>query len=115
MVNSFIFVFSRSVFVPYFQYFLTRCVQLLASGQAIPSSKPRKKSKVLSESILSNNNRIPKLTSNLWHLRYLIVSDLHKCFLYDNVGFLDNDKFQVNMLIMVCLQVKYLALKKLIL
>ena len=88
-------MFCRSVFVPYFQYLLKGIVQLLGSGQDIPSSKPRKKSKILSESEQSSKHKSQSLTSDVWHLRYLIVSALHKCFLYDNAGFLDADKFQV--------------------
>ena len=88
-------MFCRSVFVPYFQYLLKGIVQLLGSGEDITSSKPRKKSKVLSESVQSSKRKSQSLTSDVWHLRYLIVSALHKCFLYDNVGFVDAEKFQV--------------------
>lgn len=84
----------RSVFVPYFQYMLKGCVQHLIDGQDRETVKPRKKSKVSAE-IMQRKQKWVGLTSAEWHLRHLIISALHKCFLYDNVSFLDAQKFQM--------------------
>eukprot|EP00250_Pteridium_aquilinum_P014753 c22180_g1_i1 orf=112-6567(+) len=84
----------RSVFVPYFQYLLKGCVQNLTDGQDSESLKPRKKLKASAE-LMKKKAKRAELTSAEWHLRYLIISALHKCFLYDNIGFLDTQKFQM--------------------
>ncbi|BBM97494.1 U3 small nucleolar RNA-associated protein 10 [Marchantia polymorpha subsp. ruderalis] len=74
----------RSVFVPYFQYLLNGCVQYLMSG-TIPQ-KPKKKKKKQVEELSASSSE--------WHLRQLVLSSLHKCFLYDTVGFLDTARFE---------------------
>ncbi|KAH7283024.1 hypothetical protein KP509_35G057300 [Ceratopteris richardii] len=83
----------RSVFVPYYQYFLKRCVQQLLDGQDIEAVKPKKLK--ISGEILRKKPQSLTISSYVWHLRYLIICSLHKCFLYDNVGFLDAEKFQM--------------------
>ncbi|KAI5081132.1 hypothetical protein GOP47_0004315 [Adiantum capillus-veneris] len=84
----------RSVFVPYFQYFLKTCVGQLLEGQDREIDKPKKKMK-MSGQLLKKKPRTSCLTSSEWHLRYLIVCSLQKCFLHDTIGFLDTEKFQL--------------------
>ncbi|KAL2649237.1 hypothetical protein R1flu_017365 [Riccia fluitans] len=74
----------RSVFIPYFKYLLTGCVQYLMSGA--DSHKPKKKKKKHSGELSAGSSE--------WHLRQLVLSALHKCFLYDTVGFLDTARFE---------------------
>ncbi|KAK9913977.1 hypothetical protein M0R45_037776 [Rubus argutus] len=80
----------RSLFVPYFKYLLENCVHYLTvSGDAKPSGSMRKKAKIQE----SDNS----MFLGNWHLRALILSSLHKCFLYDtgSLKFLDSSNFQV--------------------
>lgn len=84
----------RSVFVPYFQYLLKGCVHQLMDGQDNETDKPRKKLKVSSE-LMKKKAKRSEPTSTEWHLCYLVVSALQKCFLYDSIGFLDTQKFQM--------------------
>ncbi|KAL3702523.1 hypothetical protein R1sor_020545 [Riccia sorocarpa] len=74
----------RSVFVPYFKYLLNGCVQVLMSGA--DAHKPKKKKKKHSVDLSAGSSE--------WHLRQLVLSALHKCFLYDTVGFLDTARFE---------------------
>lgn len=82
----------RSLFVPYFKYLLENSVHYLTvAGDAKPSGSTRKKKAKIQES----DNSI--FLGN-WHLRALILSSLHKCFLYDtgSLKFLDSSNFQVS-------------------
>lgn len=100
-VNScFIFLFwlndialnCRSLFVPYFKYLLENSVHYLTvAGDAKPSGSMRKKK----AKILESDN---SMFLGNWHLRALILSSLHKCFLYDtgSLKFLDSSNFQVS-------------------
>lgn len=100
-VNScFIFLFwlndialnCRSLFVPYFKYVLENSVHYLTvAGDAKPSGSMRKKK----AKILESDN---SMFLGNWHLRALILSSLHKCFLYDtgSLKFLDSSNFQVS-------------------
>ncbi|ONI24972.1 hypothetical protein PRUPE_2G273000 [Prunus persica] len=82
----------RSLFVPYFKYLLEGCVRFLTvAGAAKASGSTRKKKAKIQE---GKDNSV--LLGN-WHLRALILSSLHKCFLYDtgSLKFLDSSNFQV--------------------
>lgn len=87
----------RSVFVPYFQYLMDGCVHHLTGGQDqeanVREKHKRKKSK-LTEKVVGIETK-QALTESEWNLRMLVISSLHKCFLYDSVGFLDAAKFQI--------------------
>lgn len=87
----------RSVFVPYFQYLMDGCVHHLTGGQDhevnVQAKHKRKKSK-LTEKVVGSETK-QALTESEWNLRMLVISSLHKCFLYDTVGFLDSSKFQI--------------------
>ncbi|KAM5557014.1 uncharacterized protein ABKV19_024415 [Rosa sericea] len=81
----------RSLFVPYFKYLLENCVHYLTvAGDAKPSGLTRKKKAKIQE---SDNS----MFLGNWHLRALVLSSLHKCFLYDtgSMKFLDSSNFQV--------------------
>ncbi|CAM6046465.1 unnamed protein product [Sphagnum compactum] len=85
----------RSLFVPYFSYLLDGCVQILTRGQKVAEaevSKPKKKQKRLTT---EGTTASAKLSWAEWHLRQLVLSSFHKCFLYDSVGYLDAAKFQL--------------------
>ncbi|XP_050386752.1 uncharacterized protein At3g06530 isoform X2 [Argentina anserina] len=80
----------RSLFVPYFKYLLENCVHYLTvAGDAKPSGSTQKKKAKIQESYNS-------MFLGNWHLRALVLSSLHKCFLYDtgSVKFLDSSNFQ---------------------
>jgi U3 small nucleolar RNA-associated protein 10 len=89
-------LFCRSLFVPYFSYLLDGCVQILTRGQKVAEaemSKPKKKQKRLTT---QGTTASAELSWAEWHLRQLVLSSFHKCFLYDTVGYLDAAKFQVS-------------------
>lgn len=82
----------RSLFVPYFKYLMENSVHYLTvAGDAKPSGSTRKKKAKIQE---SDNS----MFLGNWHLRALILSSLHKCFLYDTGShkFLDSSNFQVS-------------------
>ncbi|CAM6083052.1 unnamed protein product [Calypogeia fissa] len=84
----------RSVFVPYLQYLINGCVHHLTGGLGLTETemlKPKKKKKKHSV----NEEQKATLSPSEWHLRQLILSSLHQCFLYDTIGFLDAPKFQL--------------------
>lgn len=87
----------RSLFVPYFKYLLEASVRYLTDeDKCVGHSRKKKKAKLeKSESIKDEAN--DDLSLEKWHLRALVVSSLHKCFLYDtgNHKFLDSSKFQL--------------------
>ncbi|KAL5569803.1 hypothetical protein UlMin_026378 [Ulmus minor] len=87
----------RSLFVPYFKYLIDICVRhLTVLGDAKNSSLTRNKKKA---KILERNNATEETTVSLvnWQLRTLVLSSLHKCFLYDtgSMKFLESSNFQV--------------------
>ena len=87
----------RSLFVPYFKYLLDGCVRHLTnSGDAkyTGSIPKRKKAKVH----VSGDSKEETVSLKSWHIRALVLSSLHKCFLYDtgSLKFLDSSNFQVN-------------------
>ncbi|XP_015877759.3 uncharacterized protein At3g06530 isoform X1 [Ziziphus jujuba] len=87
----------RSLFVPYFKNLLESSVHhLTVAGDKMTSGSTRKKKKA---KILETNNKTEEnsLSLGTWHLRALILSSLHKCFLYDtgSLKFLDTSNFQI--------------------
>lgn len=90
------FLMCRSLFVPYFSFFLDLCISTLEDGQTVggsDSTKPKKKKK---KSSADADGSSVGLTLASWHLRQLVLSSLHKCFLHDTIDFLDSAKFQVS-------------------
>lgn len=83
----------RSLFVPYFKYLLDGCVQHLADSEDVKTGPTKKKAKLSRD----KKDMDCALYLQLWHLRALILSSLHKCFLYDtgNTKFLDSSNFQI--------------------
>ncbi|KAF5456236.1 hypothetical protein F2P56_025737 [Juglans regia] len=82
----------RSLFVPYYKYLLEGCVRHLTDvGDAKTSGLMRKKKRA---KIQEAGNYMKE--ENNWHLRALVISSLHKCFLYDtgSLKFLESN-FQV--------------------
>ncbi|KAI3778087.1 hypothetical protein L2E82_07103 [Cichorium intybus] len=81
----------RSLFVPYFKYFLNGLLRHLSDDVATPGPNRKKKAKLME----SNVNKSPEHAT--WHVKALVLSSLHKCFLYDtgNLEFLDSSNFQV--------------------
>jgi U3 small nucleolar RNA-associated protein 10 len=80
----------RSVFVPYFKYLLDLAVKHLggASGAAgSASARKPKKAKKGGEDGESGASEV-----DTWVLRGRVVRALHRCFLYDTVNFIDQDK-----------------------
>lgn len=88
----------RSLFVPYFKYLLDGCVRHLSNAEVGDVSLIRKKKKAkLAEEKSSEKGGNGTLSVEMWHLCTLILSSLHKCFLYDtgNLKFLDSSNFQL--------------------
>ncbi|KAL6526925.1 hypothetical protein OROGR_016015 [Orobanche gracilis] len=85
----------RSLFIPYFKYLLDGCARGLVDSEDTNTGETQKKKKAK----LHNNtkDRDGVLSIQVWHRRALILSSLHKCFLYDNGNskFLDSSNFQV--------------------
>ncbi|XP_043702680.1 uncharacterized protein At3g06530, partial [Telopea speciosissima] len=88
----------RSLFIPYFKYLLESCTRYLTDGgdAQISLSQKRKKAKVQDA---KSDKKVGKRVLSLeqWHLKTLILSSLHKCFVYDTGSqkFLDSSNFQV--------------------
>ncbi|KAJ8537126.1 hypothetical protein K7X08_035527 [Anisodus acutangulus] len=88
----------RSLFVPNFKHLLDGCVRHLMDAEGAESTLNHKKKKVkLQESSSRKKDADGGLSIGLWHLRALILSSLHKSFLYDagTLKFLDSANFQV--------------------
>ncbi|KAF5959772.1 hypothetical protein HYC85_000981 [Camellia sinensis] len=88
----------RSLFVPYFKYLLDGCIRHLTGGEDAKIALPRKKKKAKLQEVKSNkNDGNGTLTYDIWHLRGLVLSSLHKCFLYDtgSLKFLDSSNFEM--------------------
>lgn len=85
----------RSLFVPYFKHLLASCVHHLSDGDVKVSSVSRKKkARILDDGSIRETGSVP---IKGWHLRALVLSSLHKCFLYDTgtLKFLDSSNFQM--------------------
>lgn len=88
----------RSLFVPYFKYLLEGCVRHLTdAGDAKTSGLTQKKKKAKIQEACNIKEENCVLSIRIWHLRALVISSLHKCFLYDtgSLKFLDSSNFQV--------------------
>ncbi|XP_058207523.1 uncharacterized protein At3g06530 isoform X3 [Rhododendron vialii] len=88
----------RSLFVPYFKYLLDSCIRHLTGAEDANVAVPRKKKKAKHQEGYSNvDEENGTVTHQVWHLRTLVLSSLHRCFLYDtgNLKFLDSSNFQV--------------------
>ncbi|KAJ7545476.1 hypothetical protein O6H91_09G122000 [Diphasiastrum complanatum] len=87
----------RSVFVPYFQYLIDSCVSYLTSSHTESglASSSKKKRKLENARDLERLDKQTDVDLSMWHLRALVISALHKCFLFDSIGFLDASKFQL--------------------
>ncbi|KAL8520276.1 hypothetical protein ACS0TY_010994 [Phlomoides rotata] len=85
----------RSLFVSYFKYFLDGCVRGLSDSEDTKTGLAQKKKKAKLNS--KTKDKDGALAPEVWHLRALILSSLHKCFLYDTGSskFLDSSNFQV--------------------
>lgn len=82
--------------MPYFKFLLDGCVQHLVHADDTKTGMvPKKKTKLQEKSNNSEEGDVG-FSLELWHLRALILSSLHKCFLYDigNLKFLDSSNFQ---------------------
>lgn len=89
---------QRSLFVPNFKYLLDGCVRHLMDAEGAESTlNPKKKKVKLQGSSSRKKDTDGALSIGLWHLRALILSSLHKFFLYDTgtLKFLDSANFQV--------------------
>lgn len=89
----------RSLFVPNFKHLLDGCVRHLMDAEGAESTLKHKKKKVkLQESNSKKKDTNCGLSIGLWHLRALILSSLHKSFLYDTgtLKFLDSANFQAS-------------------
>ncbi|GAB2253654.1 hypothetical protein Droror1_Dr00006501 [Drosera rotundifolia] len=87
----------RSLFVPYFKYLRDGCVQHLTDNDECIVDSRRKKKAKLQNSDSKKGEQIDDVLLRRWHLRTLVLSSLHKCFLYDTGSrkFLDSSNFQV--------------------
>ncbi|CAN1344838.1 Uncharacterized protein At3g06530 [Linum perenne] len=81
----------RSLFVPYFKYFLDDCISHLTGLQRSANST-RKKKKTKNQ----EDGKDDEVSLDSWHIRALVISALQKCFLYDTgtMKFLDSSNFQ---------------------
>ncbi|KAI3862328.1 hypothetical protein MKX03_036895 [Papaver bracteatum] len=82
----------RSLFVPYFKYLLDGCTLYLTQDAMSIGLPPKKKKSKVAQVVTSKGEISPRQ----WHLRALMVSSLHKCFVYDagSLQFLDATNFQ---------------------
>lgn len=76
---------------------LGSCVHHLSEGGDVKVSRvnQKKKARILDD---GNIKEIGSVSINAWHLRALVLSSLHKCFLYDTgtLKFLDSSNFQAS-------------------
>ncbi|KAL6311451.1 hypothetical protein AAG906_005381 [Vitis piasezkii] len=97
----------RSLFVPYFKYLLEGCIQHLTDSEDVKNvNLMRKKKKAkLQEASFDRKEGSSALLLEKWHLRALVISSLHKCFLYDtgSMKFLDSSNFQYSLSVDVSL------------
>lgn len=73
----------RSIFVPYFKYLIDGCVCHLSSAEDTQVSVRKRKKAKLQMTHSDKRYTNTMMSSEIWHLRYNILSSLHKCFLYD--------------------------------
>ncbi|KAH9647916.1 hypothetical protein KPL70_025376 [Citrus sinensis] len=87
----------RSLFVPYFKYLLEGCVQHLTDAKGVNTANSTRKKKARIQEAGTIKEQNGSLSINHWQLRALVISSLHKCFLYDTASlkFLDSTNFQV--------------------
>lgn len=102
-------LWCRSLFVPYFKYLLESCIRYLTDvddAQSVGLNQRRKKAKVQEG---NSDGRVEKrvLAPWRWHLRALILSSFHKCFVYDtgSLKFLDSSNFQASQYHFFALQI----------
>ena len=88
----------RSLFVPYFKYLLDSCIRHLTVAEDENIAFPRKKKAKIQDANSNKDDGHRTMTPHMWHLRALVLSSLHKCFLYDtgSLKFLDSSNFQVS-------------------
>ncbi|XP_071732709.1 uncharacterized protein At3g06530 isoform X2 [Rutidosis leptorrhynchoides] len=81
---------GRNLFVPFFKYVLNGLVRHLSDEDTRTGPTRKKKAKLMDPEMNS-------LSVRKWHVRALVLSSLHKCFLYDHgkLEFLDSSNFQV--------------------
>ncbi|GMH10730.1 hypothetical protein Nepgr_012571 [Nepenthes gracilis] len=88
----------RSLFVPYFKYLCDVCVRHLTDGDVknVDHFRKKKKAKMHNTEIKGREDS-HALSLGKWQLRALVLSSLHKCFLYDtgSLKFLDSPNFQL--------------------
>ena len=99
VTNKVFIINCRSLFVPYFKYLLESCVRYLTvAGDAKVSGLTKKSKKAKLTGGISTTAEETSLSLGNWQLRALILSSLHKCFLYDtgSLKFLDSSNFQVS-------------------
>ncbi|XP_052736877.1 uncharacterized protein At3g06530 isoform X2 [Vigna angularis] len=86
----------RSLFVPYFKHLLGGCVHHLSDDGDVKVStgNQKKRAKIVDD---GNIKETGSVSIKVWHLRALVLSSLHKCFLYDTgtLKFLDSSNFQM--------------------
>lgn len=78
----------RSVFVPYFRYLVEPCVVALTGAAADGAPKKKKQKAVAVATVDSSAIE----AEERWVLRAKALRALHRCFLYDTVGWVDADK-----------------------
>jgi len=86
-------VHLRSVLVPYYKYVIDLCVQHLTSlgvGAGRPKKKQRKQQQLQHE----EGDASSAAGVDAWVLKGRVLRALHRCFLYDSVGFVDQDKVE---------------------
>jgi U3 small nucleolar RNA-associated protein 10 len=76
---------------------LGSCVHHLVDGEDfnVSSLRKKKKAKILDDGDVKETG---SLSIKGWHLRTLVLSSLHKCFLYDtgSLKFLESSNFQAS-------------------
>lgn len=100
----------RSLFVPYFKDMVKDCVKLLSSPEDMETYKlTRRKKKAKIQD--AEGSRDDVMSLKFWHLRALILSSLHKCFLHDTGGlkFVESN-FQASGKFIVSLQIHWLVM-----
>lgn len=78
-----------------------RCLTDSRDGNSGDLIRRKKKAKIQEGGDDMKENRI--LSLKRWNLRALVISALHKCFLYDTgaLKFLDTSNFQVGLFLLV--------------
>ena len=75
-----IYLYCRSLFVPYFKYLLESCVRHLTDAKVSKISgltRKKKKAKIQEAGNMEENS---VLSLRNWHLRALVISSLHNAF-----------------------------------